>query len=83
MDATLTGSAKALFHVQPVMALDETVVTALSLCTGRIFSTLKGTGRKEIKEKKKITKVTQLTVKPERHHMATPTCRPVMPSTSV
>lgn len=53
MDATLTGSAKALFHVQPVMALDETVVTALSLCTRRIFSTLKGTRRKEIKERKK------------------------------
>lgn len=50
MDATLTGSAKALFHVQPVMALDETVVTALSLCTGRIFSTLKGTRRKEKKK---------------------------------
>lgn len=64
MDATLTGSAKALFHVQPAMALDETVATATTLCTGRIFSTLKGTRRNEIKERKKkeITKVTQLTV---------------------
>lgn len=40
-------------------------------------------GKKKKRREKKITKVTQLTVKPERHHMATPTCRPVMPSTSV
>lgn len=52
MDATLTGNAEALFH-EPALALGETVVTALGLRTARISSTLKGTRRKEIQERKK------------------------------